>query len=163
LDELKKDRTNHGLGEDLQQDAGVPAVDHAFAVDQNAMLLQTRDRLLMTLNARARALIVNLGRPRHEFEAPGGKRVSGGVNVIAAHRNVLDALTLVLPEVLLDLAVVVGALVDGDADLAAGRGQRPAGETGQLAFDVEKADFAELEGFRIEAVPGVHVAAPDIV
>src|SRR5262245_42455145 len=158
LDELEKDRADHGLGENLQQDPRVAAVDHAFAVDQNAVLFQTRDRLGVALNARVRALIIDAGRPRHEFEAPRGKRIGGGVDVVAAHGDMLDAFALILAQILFDLAVVVGALVDRNADLAARRGQRPAHQTCQLALDAEKEDLAELEGFRIKAVPGVHDA-----
>jgi hypothetical protein len=51
LDELEEDRPDHGLGEDLQQDLGHAAVDHAFAVDQDAVFLHPVDRLVVAVNA----------------------------------------------------------------------------------------------------------------
>src|SRR5262245_18935854 len=127
------------------------------------MILQACDRLSVALHARLRALIIKRGWARHEFEPTRGDCIGGRVDVIAPDRDVLDPLTLVLPQILLDLALVVGAFVDGDADLAAGGGQRAAAETGELALDVEKTDLAELEGLGVEPVPGVHVAAPHVV
>ena len=75
----------------------------------------------------------------------------------------LNAFALVLLQVLLDLAVIVGGLVDRDPDLPVGTGQRPAHEAGLLALDVEILDFAEVEGLVVELVPRVHVAADDVV
>ena len=42
---------------------------------------------------------------------------------------------------LLDLAVLVLALVERDADLVVGRGHRPGEQAGLLALDVEIADL----------------------
>ena len=75
----------------------------------------------------------------------------------------LNALALVAAQVFLDLALVVGAFVNRDADLAAGRGQGAAGQAGMFALDVEEADFTEGEGICIEPIPGVHVAANDVM
>jgi hypothetical protein len=66
-------------------------------------------------------------------------------------------------QVLLDLALVVGGLVDGNADAAARAGQRARVQAGQLAFDVEEADLAEVEQLDVEVEPLVHVAAIDVV
>ena len=75
----------------------------------------------------------------------------------------LDPLPLVLAQVLLDLGLVVGGFVDGDADLAAG-GRHGAGmQPGQLAFDVEVANFPEVADPLVEVGPDVHVAAMDVV
>ena len=78
-------------------------------------------------------------------------------------RDVLDALAPVLAQVLLDLRLVVLRLVDRDADLAAGTGQRPREQPGLLAFDVEVADLAEVEQAFVEPAPLVHVAAMHVV
>ncbi len=121
------------------------------------------DRLLVSLHAREGTVVVDRGRAGHELEPARGDRIGRGIDVIGADRDVLDAFALVALEIFLDLALVVGALVDRDADLAAGRGERAAGQTGELARDVEEADLTEIEGLRIEPVPGVHVATPDIV
>jgi hypothetical protein len=67
------------------------------------------------------------------------------VDVGRAERDVLDALALVLAQELLDLALVVLALVQRDADLAAGAGHRLGEQAGLLALDVEVADLAEVE------------------
>ena len=75
----------------------------------------------------------------------------------------LDALAAVLGQVLLDLALVVLALVDRDADLAARRGHRLREQPGLLALDVEVADLAEAEQPLVEPRPDAHVAALDVV
>ena len=66
-------------------------------------------------------------------------------------------------QVFFDLALLVGALVDRDADLAVGAGQRAGKQAGVFALDVEIADLAEIEDALVEARPDVHAAAPDIV
>ena len=75
----------------------------------------------------------------------------------------LDALSLVLSQIFLDLRLVVEALVDRDADLAAGRGQCTRDQPRQLALDVEEADFAEVEQLLVEQRPMVHAPAVHIV
>src|SRR5471030_697094 len=66
-------------------------------------------------------------------------------------------------EIFLDLRLVVGALVDRDADLAARAGHRLGLEPGQLALNVEVADLAEIEEPFIEGRPFVHTAAMHIM
>ena len=163
LDELEEDRADHGLGEHLQQDLGLAAVHHAFAVDQDAVALHARDGLGVAGHAGEALLVVGVGRARHEGDAVGGERVGGIVELLAGDRDVLDALALVALEVLLDLAVGVGGLVDGNADAAAGRGERARMQARVLALDVEEADLAEVEQVGIEVEPLVHVAAIDVV
>ena len=70
---------------------------------------------------------------------------------------------LIFAQVFLDLRFVVLRLVDRDADLAAGAGQRAREQAGLLAFDVEVADLAEVEQRLVEAGPLVHVAAMHVV
>ena len=55
------------------------------------------------------------------------------------------------------------ALVDRDADLAAGTGHRLRLQAGELALDVEIADFAEVEDARVEIGPFAHAAAMHVV
>ena len=85
------------------------------------------------------------------------------VDVRGAERDVLDALALIFAQELLDLALVVLALVQRDADLAAGRGHRLGEEAGLLALDVEVADLAEVEEPLVEIGPDAHPAAVHVV
>ena len=75
----------------------------------------------------------------------------------------LYAFAAVSDQVFLDLALVVGAFVDWNADLAAGARHRLALQARQLAFDVEVADFAEIEQALVEARPFFHPAAMNVV
>ena len=75
----------------------------------------------------------------------------------------LDALAIVLLQIFGDLACLVLGLIERNADLAAGRGNRPADQTGDLAVDVEEMDLLEAEQVAVEIPPLVHVAAIDIV
>ena len=75
----------------------------------------------------------------------------------------LDAFALVVPQVFFDLALLIRALVDRNADLAVRAGQRLGEQAGQLALDVEVADLAEVEDALVEIRPGIHVAAVDVV
>src|SRR5882757_952449 len=75
----------------------------------------------------------------------------------------LDALALVLVQVLLDLALVVLALIDGNADLAAGRGERTREQAGLLSLDAEVANFPEIKQLLVKAGPHIHIAALDVV
>src|SRR5690606_16823855 len=71
----------------------------------------------------------------------------------------LDAFAVIGVEVFGDLRLVVGAFVDRDADLAAGAGHSLRLEPGQLAFDVEILDLAEIEEALVELRPFRHAAA----
>ena len=111
---------------------------------------------------RRERLVVRVGRVL-ERDAARAQRLDRRVDVVGAERDVLDALAAVVDQVFLDLALVVGALVDRDADLAAGARHRLALEAGQLALDVEVADLAEVEQPLVEARPLVHPAAMHVV
>ena len=65
----------------------------------------------------------------------------------------LDALALIFAQELLDLALVVLAFVQRDADLAARRRHRLGEEAGDLPLDVEVADLAEVEEPLVEVGP----------
>ncbi len=98
-----------------------------------------------------------------EGDAPLAQGFHGVEDVTGAQGYVLDALALIGAQELLDLGVLVLALVQGDADLAAGRGHGPGDQARLLALDIEVADLAEIEDALIEGRPPVHLAAVDVV
>src|SRR5438093_9032856 len=75
----------------------------------------------------------------------------------------LNTLTVIGAQVFLDLALVVGAFVDRNADLAARARHRFAFQPRQLAFDVEVANLAEIKQPLVEASPFLHSAAMYVV
>ncbi len=99
----------------------------------------------------------------HEIHAVGTQAAHGLVDVVGGQRDVLDALAVVFADEFLDLRFVVGRLVDRDADLAAGRGHGTGEQTGQLAFDVEVANLAEVGDALVETGPDIHLPALDVV
>src|SRR5439155_2203242 len=88
LDELEEDRPDYGSGETLEQHFGFPAFDHAFTVDQDAILLQLVKRLAVTRNALIDLVVIGIGCPRHEFEAVAVERFDRNVKIVAAERHV---------------------------------------------------------------------------
>src|ERR1700674_3400352 len=118
LNDLEKDRANGVLGKYLQQDAAL-----AVAVDENPTPLEFGHRFIVTRDAAVDAFIV--GRRRLlKLHAETAQRIDGFINIVGAQRDMLDAFALVLVQVLLYLALIVLALVDGNANLAARRGER---------------------------------------
>src|SRR5262249_48798153 len=84
--------------------------------------------------------------------------------VPGAHGDVLDAFAVIAVEVFGDLPpLLVAFLVDRDADLAARAGEGLALHAGDLAFDVEVADLAEVEQPLVEVGPFLHPAAVHVV
>ena len=128
----------------------MPSSSGAAAVDEDAPLAQLFDVLVVTGDAAVDAFVVGLGRVL-ERDAAAAQHVDGAVDVVGRQRDVLDALAAVLAQVFLDLRLVVLRLVDRDADLAAGAGQRAREQPGLLAFDVEVADLAEVEQRFVES------------
>ena len=120
LDQLEEDRPDHRLREDLQQHARLAAFDHAFAVDQEPELAQAIDRLAVPGQALVDLRVVRVRRRRHERHAAGKKLLHRLVDVVATAGNMLDAFAAVVAQVFLDLAAIVRALVDRDADLPSG-------------------------------------------
>src|SRR5437868_4322418 len=159
LDDLEEDRADHVLGEDLQQQA---LVLRRCAVEQDVPLLELGGGLAMAFHASVEQLVIGLGRLL-KGDATAAQHVDRLVDVAGAKRDVLDALALIFTQELLDLALVVLALVQGDADLAARAGHRLGNEAGELALDVEVADFAETEELLIEFRPHDHAAAVHVV
>ena len=75
----------------------------------------------------------------------------------------LDAFALIFAKEFLDLAVVVLALVERDADLVVGRSSPSRTGRSDLPLDVEIADLAEVEEPLVEVGPMVHPPAVHIV
>src|SRR6476469_6549855 len=90
LDDLKEDRTDHVLGEDLQQQ---PLPFGRRAVHQDAPLLELGNALAMALNALWKHLVVSVGRVL-ERNAARRDDIDRGVDVAGTERDVLDALAL---------------------------------------------------------------------
>ena len=69
--------------------------------------------------------------------------VPRGVEIVAAERDMLDALAIIGAQIFLDLALAARTFfVERDADLAVGGGHRLRGQAGIFALDVEIADLA---------------------
>ena len=86
-----------------------------------------------------------------------------GVDVIGEQGDVLDALAVVLAQVFVDLALVVGGLVERDAHDAVRRGHCLGHQAGLGALDVEVADLAEVEQALVVVRPLLHVAHEQVV
>ena len=99
----------------------------------------------------------------HEVHAIGPQAAHGLVDVVGGQCDVLDALTVVFADEFLDLRLVVGRLIDRDADLAARRGHGAGEQAGQLAFDVEVANLAEVGDALVETGPDIHLPATHVV
>src|SRR5690349_13840944 len=159
LDDLEEDRADHRLGEDLEQEA---AALGRRAVDQDAVGCKPCEVLAMAGQTTVDLLVVGVG---HGLEGHtlGLQRLHRLVDVASAERDVLDALAVIGRQIFLNLRLVVGALVDRDADLAARAGHRLGLQPGQLALDIEVADLAEIEEALVEIRPLGHAAAMDVV
>src|SRR6202140_290030 len=125
LDELEEDRADGVGGKDLQQHFCVAAVDHALAVDQDAVALEPGCVLAVFRQPRADLLEIGVGRRRHERQAGVAERLDGLVDIARAAGDVLDAFAAIDAEIFLDLAALTGVLVDRNPDLAVGNGGGP--------------------------------------
>src|SRR5215204_837964 len=163
LDEFEKDRADDRFRKTLQQHLGIAALHHALAVDENAVPLEAIDGLAVLREALVDPLVVEPVGGRHEPEPVRLQRLDGLVEVARAHRDVLDALSLVLLQVLLDLARLPRVLVDGDADLAIRARHGARVQARELAGNVEVADLAEVEDAGVEVGPLVHAPTVHVV
>src|SRR3546814_2478238 len=75
----------------------------------------------------------------------------------------LNAFAIIVADEFLDLALVILALVQRNADRTIGRDHRLAEKTRRLALDVELFLFDEAEDAAVEIRPHTHLPAPDIV
>src|SRR3990167_7389684 len=162
LDELEEDRADHGFGKNLEQQAWIALFGRA--IQENAALAQLGDRLAMPRQALVEHFVVGCGRRRHERGSKRLEPVPGGYQVVAQERDMLDAFAVVGAHEFFDLtAAGLSFLVQGNADLAVGRGHRLGGKAGIFALDVEIANFAKAEDPLVEFGPMRHAAAIDIV
>src|SRR6266581_7469927 len=158
LDDLEKDRADDGRRENLQQHF----VLGRRAVEKNAVALQARNILLVSRQSRRQQVVVG-GRRLLEGDLRGAQLLDRRVDVFGAESDVLNAFTVVRDQVFLDLALVVRAFVDRNANLAARTRHRLALEPRELALDVEITDFAEVEQAFVESRPFVHAAAVHVM
>src|ERR1700732_2005274 len=100
LNDLEKNWADGVLGEYLQQDAGL-----AVAVDENPTPLEFGHRFIVTRDAPVDALIVGRGRVL-KLHAETAQRIDGFIDIVGAQRDMLDALALVLVQILLYLALI---------------------------------------------------------
>src|SRR5207302_7047674 len=160
LDYLEENGSDHIAREDLQQHLLAGRV--RIAVDQNAQAAQLLERLAVPRQARVDRLEVGVRRVL-ELYAARAQRGHRVIDVRGPQRDVLDALSVVLVQVLDDLAMVIRTLVDRNPDLAARAAHRLALQTGLPALDVEVAHFAEVEQALVELGPLLHPAAVHVV
>src|SRR5579864_2228194 len=159
LDDLEEDRTDHRLREDLQQQS---ASLGGRADDQDAVALERLQVETVAGQSRIDPFIISVGHI-HELHAVRGKRPDGGNDIAGLERDVLNALTVICREIFGDLRLVVGALVDGNANLAAWARHRLGAQPRELALDIEIADLAEVEEVFVELGPESHAAPMHIV
>src|SRR5690606_38288396 len=159
LDDLEEDRAEGVLGEDLQQ---LALLGLRVGVDQDLVLRQPRYVLAVVGDALVDHLVIGVRRIQ-ELDALRAHGLDGAVDLVGEQGDVLDALALVLAQVLVDLALLVAGLVQRDADDAV-RGSHGLGQQAGLgALDVEVADLAEVEQLLVVVRPLLHVAQEQVV
>ncbi len=84
-------------------------------------------------------------------------------DVFGRQGDVLDAFAVVAADEFLDLGILVLAFVQRDADGAVGRDHGLGEQARRLALDVEILLLFEVEHRAVEARPGAHLAATDVV
>src|SRR5450631_2758442 len=117
----------------------------------------------MAWQPRGDPAVIGFGRRRHEGKAARRQTLHGGVDVLAAAGDMLDAFTLILVQKLLDLTFAVGGFIQGYPDLSAGARQGARIKAGEFPGDVKIANLTEVEEILIELIPAVHGAAKHIV
>ncbi len=85
------------------------------------------------------------------------------VDVAAGHGQMLDAFAMILPDELFNLAVVVLAFVQRDADRMIRGDHGLTEQTGRLALDVEIFLLLEIEEGAVKFAPDAHLSPADIV
>ncbi|CAM2148565.1 hypothetical protein PT2222_200015 [Paraburkholderia tropica] len=157
LDDLEEDRADLVLREDLQQQV------LGRAVDQDLALFQLVERLGVARNAAVHQFVIRVdGVEQRDIRS--AQAVHRAVDVAGAERDVLNAFAVIRVQIFLDLTGRLAAfLVDRNTNLAARRGHRLRLHARHLAFDVEVADFAEVEEAFVELGPLGHAAAMHVV
>jgi hypothetical protein len=114
LNDFEEDRADHGIGEYLQQQA---LTFGRRAIEQNIVRAQAGDILAMPGNPLVEGLIVR-SRRIYENHAACRQRLDGGKDIARAQRDMLNTLAVIVPQILGNLALVVGGFVDRNSDLA---------------------------------------------
>jgi hypothetical protein len=157
LDDLDEDRAHEVAREDLQEVAALVAVDeHVVVLDAGVVFGDARHPVedlgvVVVLDVEKLDLVRAL------------ELVEGAEDVARREGEVLNPGALVLLQVLVDLRLLLVGLVDGDAELPAGRAQRVGREARERPADVEVAHLAEVEDRLIEVCPVLHGALVDVV
>src|SRR6202011_1339070 len=105
---------------------------------------------------RGNPAVIGVGRWRHECETLRRQALHGGVDVLAAAGDMLNAFALILVQIFLDLTFVVGGFIQGNPDLSARAGQRAGIKTSNFSGNIEVADLTEVEEILIKLIPAVH-------
>jgi len=145
LDELKEDRTDDGLREDLQQDAGFAAIHDTFAVDQNPVLHHTIQRLFVTHNTGLAHLVIGNRRGGHEADTALKNLIGRRVDIVRAYGYVLNSFAIIPLEIFDNLAFFTAILIDGNTNAPAWRGQRAAEKPRAFARDIKEPDLVKIE------------------
>lgn len=123
LNKFEEDRADDGFGEYLKQDSclsiTVVSIDNPFAINEDAMTLHSIQRFFMTTDAVVAVNIVVIRWAWHEAQTAFSQLVSSVVKLFRADRNMLDSFAILLLQIGLYLAFVIGALIKRYAYLAA--------------------------------------------
>src|SRR5690554_2902107 len=120
LDDLEEDRAERVLAEDLQQ---LALLGFRVSVDQDRVLPQPLHVLAVVGDALVDHVEVGV-RGVEEGDPRLAHLLHRLVDVVGEQRDVLDALALVLAQVLVDLALLVRGFIERDAHHAVRRGHR---------------------------------------
>src|ERR1700685_2515016 len=113
LDDLEKYRSEDIGREDLQENAILRRT-----INQNAPPLKLGQVLLVARNPARHTVVVGVGRIL-EDNAAGPQAIDGAVNVIRRQGQMLNALALVLLQILFNLRLFILGFVDRDSNLSA--------------------------------------------
>ncbi len=120
LDDLEEDRPDHVLSEDLQEELFLGL---RIGVDENPVAMEPLEVLAVARDALVDHFVIGVGGVE-ERDTRRAHLLDGGVDVLGEAGDVLDAFAFVLLQVLVDLALGIGGLVERDAHDPVRRGHR---------------------------------------
>ncbi len=132
------------------------------AVDQDTQQFQLGQWLSMAWQPLIDQIVVGLDRVL-ECDSVLLHRAHRRIYVVGRECDVLNSFAAIFIQVFDDLAFVVRAFVDWNSDLSARARHGFALQPGQLALDVEIADFAKVEQALVVLGPFLHPAAVYVV
>src|SRR5579883_2293814 len=159
LNDFKKTRAYQIFGKDLQQQT---LSLRRRTIYENALLSQPIETLPVTRHPSLHCVVIRFWRVL-KLHAPSAHAVHGRVDIIRAQRNMLDALSVVVSQKLLDLRFVILTLVERNANLPVGTRHCLREQTGQPPLDVEVSDLTKIEHVFVKPRPRSHVSAPHVV